>query len=103
MVVMTILVIIMSLAWVSIIAISIYQWARKLYDPDVFEEGYDYIIIDGVESTKYPNRYSEGVFAFYQSGKLLTSEAYQIEKGGDPMVYKKYILKTDTEDLRLSV
>ena len=100
---MTILVIIMSLAWVSIIAISIYQWARKLYDPDVFEEGYDYIIIDGVESTKYPNRYSEGVFAFYQSGKLLTSEAYQIEKGGDPMVYKKYILKTDTEDLRLSV
>ena len=99
---MTILVIIMSLAWVSIIAISIYQWARKLYDPDVFEEGYDYIIIDGVESTKYPNRYSEGVFAFYQSGKLLTSEAYQIEKGGDPMVYKKYILKADTENIRLS-
>ena len=100
---MTILVIITSLAWVSIIAISIYQWARKLYDPDIFEEGYDYIIIDGVESTKYPNRYSEGVFAFYQSGKLLTSEAYQIEKGGDPMVYKKYILKADTEDLKLSV
>ena len=99
---MTILVIIMSLAWVSIIAISIYQWARKLYDPDIFEEGYDYIIIDGVESTKYPNRYSEGVFAFYQSGKLLTSEAYQIEKGGDPMVYKKYILKADTENIRLS-
>ena len=98
---MTILVIIMSLAWLSIIAISTYQWARKLYDPDVFEEGYDYIIIDGVESTKYPNRYSEGVFAFYQSGKLLTSEAYQIEKGGDPMVYKKYILKADTEDVRL--
>ena len=100
---MTILVIIMSLAWVSIIAISIYQWARKLYDPYIFEEGYDYIIIDGVESTKYPNRYSEGVFAFYQSGKLLTSEEYQIEKGGDPMVYKKYILKANTEDMKLSV
>ena len=100
---MTILVIIMSLAWVSIIAISIYQWARKLYNPNVFEEDCDYIIIDGVESTRYPNRYSEGVFAFYQSGKLLTSEAYQIEKGGDPMVYKKYILKADTEDLKLSV
>jgi len=100
---MTILVIIMSLAWVSIIAISIYQWARKLYDPNVFEEDCGYIIIDGVELTKYPNRYSEGVFAFYQSGKLLTSEAYQIEKGGDPMVYKKYILKADTEDMKLSV
>ena len=99
---MTVLVIIMSIAWVSIIAISIYQWARKLYDPDVFEEGYDYIIIDGVESTRYPNRYSEGVFAFYQNGKLLTSEEYQIEKGGDPMVYKKYILKADTEDVKLS-
>jgi hypothetical protein len=99
---MTILVIIMSIAWVSIIAISIYQWARKLYDPDIFEEGYNYIIIDGTESTKYPNRYSEGVFAFYQNGKLLTSEAYQIEKGGDPVVYKKYILRADTEDVRLS-
>ena len=99
---MAVLVIIMSIAWVSIITISIYQWTRKLYNPDVFEEGYDYIIIDGVESTKYPNRYSEGVFAFYQNGKLLTSEAHQIDNGGDPMVYKKYILKADTENVRLS-
>ena len=99
---MTVLVIIMSIAWVSTIAISIYQWARKFYNQDIFEEGCGYIIIDGVESTKCPNRYSEGVFAFYQNGKLLTSEAHQIDNGGDPMVYKKYILKADTENVRLS-
>ena len=56
-----------------------------------------YIIIDGTESTKYPERYSEGVFAWCEDGKLKTSEEYQVENGGDPIVLKKYLLKANTK------
>jgi hypothetical protein len=101
---MTILISIKLIAWVSIVIITIYEWARNIFfAPSVFQEGDNCIIIENTENTKFPEKYSEGVFAFYQNGKFLTSEAYQIEKGGDPMVYKKYILKADTEDVKLSV
>jgi hypothetical protein len=59
-----------------------------------FDEGYKYIIIDGTENTKYPEKYSEGVFAWYEGGELKISEEYQIENGGDPMVFKKYLLQS---------
>ena len=59
----------------------------------IFEDGYNYIIIDGTESTKNPSKYSEGVFAWCEGGELKTSEEYQIENGGDPIVLKKYLLK----------
>ena len=54
----------MSLAWISIVIVSFYEWAKRLYlAPLIYEEGYNYIIIDGTESTKHPDLYSEGVFA----------------------------------------
>ena len=95
---MTILILIMSLAWISIVIISLYEWVKNLYlAPPIYEEGHNYIIIEGTESTKYPNQYSEGVFAWYQNGELQVSEEYQIANGGDPMVLKKYLLKTNSK------
>ena len=46
---------------------------------------------------QYPERYSEGVFAWCEDGKLKTSEEYQVENGGDPIVLKKYLLKSGTK------
>jgi len=36
---------------------------------------------------------TQGVFAWCEGGELKTSEEYQIENGGDPIVLKKYLLK----------
>jgi hypothetical protein len=68
---------------------------RKLFNFEVYEEGYTYIILKDTEYTKYPNKYSEGVFAWYQSenDSLNMSEDFQILNGGDPIVLKKYLLK----------
>ena len=95
---MTILISIMFIAWVSIVIISIYEWAKKIFfPPPVFEEGDNYIIIENTENTKFPEKYSEGVFAWYESGELQVSEEYQMANGGDPMVLKKYLLKTNSK------
>ena len=86
----------MSLAWISIVIISLYEWVKNLYlAPHIYEEGHNYIIIEGTEPTKYPNQYSEGVFAWYENGNLQISEEYQVQNGGDPLVFKKYLLKTN--------
>ena len=68
---------------------------RKLFNFEVYEEGYTYIILKDTEYTKYPNKYSEGVFAWYHSenDSLNMSENFQILNGGDPIVLKKYLLK----------
>ena len=93
---MTILISIMVIAWVSIVIISIYEWAKKIFFASpFFEEGDNYIIIENTENTKFPERYSEGVFAWYENGNLQISEEYQIQNGGDPLVFKKYLLKTN--------
>jgi hypothetical protein len=93
---MTALISIMFVAWVSILIISIYEWAKNIFfAPPIFEEGDNYIIIENTENTKFPEKYSEGVFAWYQNGELQVSEEYQIANGGDPMVLKKYLLKTN--------
>ena len=95
---MTILISIMFIAWISIVIISIYEWAKKIFFASpIFEEGYNYIIIENTENTKFPEKYSEGVFAWYENDKLQVSEEYQIANGGDPMVLKKYLLKTNSK------
>ena len=66
----------------------------KNYFKSSFEEGYKYIIIEGTENTQYPEKYSEGVFAWFEDGELKISEEYQIKNGGDPMVFKKYLLQS---------
>ena len=94
------IVLILFTAWLVIVVITIFQWIKliyKLFIPSIFEDGYNYIIIDGTESTKNPNKYSEGVFAWCEKGKLKTSEEYQVENGGDPIVLKKYLLKSKTK------
>ena len=54
-------------------------------------------MIENTENTKFPEKYSEGVFAWYENDKLQVSEEYQIANGGDPMVLKKYLLKTNSK------
>ena len=94
---MTSIVLLLCAVWMVIVTISLFQWLKhiyKLYKTNIFEDGYNYIIIDGTELTKNPNKYSEGVFAWCEDGKLKTSEEYQVENGGDPIVLKKYLLKS---------
>jgi hypothetical protein len=84
----------MTLVWMAVVVWTFYDSFEKLFmQKTVFEDGYNYIIIDDTESTKNPNKYSEGVFAWCEEGELKTSEEYQIENGGDPIVLKKYLLK----------
>ena len=97
---MTSIVLLLCAVWIVMVAINLFQWLKhmyKLYKPNIFEDGYNYIIIDGTESTQYPERYSEGVFAWCEDGKLKTSEEYQVENGGDPIVLKKYLLKSESK------
>ena len=96
------LIIIMSIAWIIIVIVNIYEWAKKLYiGTPIFEEGYQYIILKDTELTKYPNKFSEGVFAWYENNTLSCSEEYHIENGGDPVVLKKFLLKTGTKKINL--
>ena len=67
-----------------------------------YKEGCNYILIKDTENTQYPEKYSEGVFAWYKDDQLNISEEYQIHNGGDPMVFKKYILKSDTISAKVS-
>ncbi|MDC1491352.1 hypothetical protein N8149_00200 [Gammaproteobacteria bacterium] len=72
---------------------KILNYIKKIFNQDVFEEGYVYIIFDNTEYTENPDKYSEGVFAWYEDGTLLISLQFQINNGGDPLVFKKYLLK----------
>jgi len=72
---------------------KILKYIKKVFNKDVFEEGYAYIILDNTENTQYPEKYSEGVFAWYEDGTLKISLEFQEANGGDPMVFKKYLLK----------
>lgn len=69
------------------------NYIKRVLNRDVFEEGCTYIILDNTEYTNYPGKYSEGVFAWYLDGNLNISLEFQIDSGGDPMVFKKYLLK----------
>lgn len=59
------------------------------------KEGDVFIILENTEHTKYPEKYSEGVFAWYQDGTIKTSLEFQIDNGGDPIVFKKFLLKEE--------
>jgi len=72
---------------------KILNYIKKIFNQDVFEEGYVYIIFDNTEYTENPDKYSEGVFAWYEDRTLLISLQFQINNGGDPLVFKKYLLK----------
>ena len=73
--------------------IKLINFFKQVFNKETFEEGYTYIILENTEYTKHPEKYSEGVFAWYQDGGLKTSLEFQIDNGGDPIVFKKYLLK----------
>jgi hypothetical protein len=92
----------MLIAWIIIVIVSIYERVKKLYiGTPIFEEGYQYIILKDTELTKHPYKFSEGVFAWYENNTLSCSEEYQIENGGDPVVLKKFLLKSGTKKINL--
>ena len=72
---------------------KILNYIKKIFNQDVFEDGYVYIIFDNTEYTENPDKYSEGVFAWYEDGTLLISLQFQINNGGDPLVFNKFLLK----------
>jgi len=103
----------MLIIWIFLVLSSIYNTAliflkliiiavKKIFKlTPVFEEGYQYIILKDTELTKHPDKFSEGVFAWYENNTLSCSEEYQIENGGDPVVLKKFLLKTGTKKINL--
>ena len=72
---------------------KILNYIKRVFNQHVFEEDCIYIILENTENTNYPDKYSEGVFAWYLDGNLNISLEFQIDSGGDPMVFKKYLLK----------
>ena len=65
----------------------------KMFNQNHFEECHLYILFEDVENTNNPNKYSEGLFAWSEDGSLKTSLEFHEENGGDPVVFKKYILR----------
>ena len=62
------------------------QWLRKFWNKNKVPPG-EAIFLD-VPNTKYPNKYSEGLF-FYtdQNGNSSSDLEYHTERGGDPEVF----------------
>lgn len=69
------------------------NYFRKVFNKEIFEEGNIYIILENTEYTNHPDKFSEGVFAWYENKTLKTSVDFQIDNGGDPIVLKKFLLK----------
>lgn len=69
------------------------NYFRKVFNKEIFEEGHIYIILENTEYTNHPDKFSEGVFAWYENKTLKTSVDFQIDNGGDPIVLKKFLLK----------
>ena len=61
------------------------SWFKKLWG-NKLDEG-EFIFVN-VPSTKYPNKYSEGLFFWTdQDGKSQSTLEYHVERGGDPEVF----------------
>ena len=74
---------------------SLTSYIKNKDSNEDIKEGDVLIILENTEYTKYPEKYSEGVFAWYQDGTIKTSLEFQIDNGGDPIVFKKYLLKEE--------
>ena len=62
------------------------KWLKKLWGNNKLPAG-ELILLD-VPNTKYPNKYSEGLF-FYtdENGNSSSDLEYHTERGGDPEVF----------------
>ena len=42
--------------------------------------------------TKFPEKYSEGVFAWVENGEIRSTPKYHTTKGGDPEVFEQWLI-----------
>ena len=56
-----------------------------------YEEGEVVLIFGGMPWSNKNGRYSEGVFFWYENGKLLTTLDFHIDQGGDPDVFNQWL------------
>tara|TARA_B100000989_G_scaffold52001_2_gene34669 strand:+ start:1903 stop:2097 length:195 start_codon:yes stop_codon:yes gene_type:complete len=54
------------------------------------------LILFSNRNTKYPEKYSEGVFVWEENEEIRTTLEYNLSKGGDPEVYEEW-LETNQE------
>jgi len=60
----------------------------EYFNPTEFEDEYEELILLQVQNTRYPDKYSEGVFAWQdKSQNIFSSLEYHVERGGDPEVW----------------
>ena len=62
-----------------------------------YEEGEVVLIFGGMPWSNKNGKYSEGVFFWYENGKLLTTLDFHIDQGGDPDVFNQW-LEQETEN-----
>lgn len=82
-----------NFVWIQKKMNNLRKYIKKIFNKEHFEEGFTYIILENTENTNHPDKYSEGVFAWYENKTLKTSVDFQIDHGGDPIVLKKFLLK----------
>ena len=60
----------------------------EYFNPKDADDEYSELIILDVQNTRYPDKYSEGVFAWQDKNQRLHSSLqYHAERGGDPEVW----------------
>ena len=56
-----------------------------------YEEGEVVLIFGGMPWSNKNGKYTEGVFFWYENGKLLTTLNFPIDQGGDPDVFNQWL------------
>ena len=56
-----------------------------------YKEGQVINVFAGMPWSKSKGKYSEGVFFWYEGGRLLTELGFHKKKGGDPDVFNKWL------------
>ena len=69
--------------------------SKKPYEEECeiqeYEEGEVINIFGGMPWSNKNGKYSEGVFFWYENGKLLTTLDFHIDQGGDPDVFNQWL------------
>jgi hypothetical protein len=60
----------------------------EYFNPTGADDEYEELILLQVKNTRYPDKFSEGVFAWHDKNQRLHSSLqYHAERGGDPEVW----------------
>ena len=49
------------------------------------------LILFSNKKTKYPEKFSEGVFVWVENDEIRTTLEYHLSEGGDPEVYEEWL------------